>query len=225
MATYAGAEDLISVGAYVKGSNPEIDEAIEKYPDIEKFLIQRIEEKAPLAETLRAAGQIAGIEIPDEEIGAACARTKSAGHRGRRRCHGMRRFQFRLERFLDLRRWKEREWEIALSKILGECLLLENRITEIGTEIGASRLAVFTDGARVDVEAMARRELYVQRLAVERERARVTLVEKRREMEKVRAQVPGGLEGAQGPGQAEGAQRRGSTTSASATKSTGRWTT
>jgi flagellar protein FliJ len=99
----------------------------------------------------------------------------------------MRRFQFRLERFLDLRRWKEREWEIALSKILGECLLLENRIKEIGTEIGASRLAGFTDGARVDVQAMARRELYVLRLAQERERAQVRLVEKRREMEKVRA--------------------------------------
>ncbi len=99
----------------------------------------------------------------------------------------MRRFQFRLERFLDLRRWKEREWEIALAKALGECLLLENRIAEIGQLIGSSRLSVFTDGARVDVEAMARRELYVQRLAVERTRTQVTLEEKRREMEKVRA--------------------------------------
>jgi flagellum-specific ATP synthase len=68
MATYAGAEDLISVGAYVKGSNPEIDEAIEKFPDIERFLIQRIEEKAPLRETVRTMGQIAGIEIPEEEL-------------------------------------------------------------------------------------------------------------------------------------------------------------
>ena len=68
MAVYAGAEDLISVGAYVKGSNPEIDEAIAKYQDIERFLIQRIEEKAPLAETLRMAGQIAGIEIPETEL-------------------------------------------------------------------------------------------------------------------------------------------------------------
>jgi flagellar protein FliJ len=99
----------------------------------------------------------------------------------------MRRFQFRLERFLDLRRWKEREWELALAKILGECLLIENRITEIGGEIGSSRLSVFIEGSRVDVEAMARRELYVQRLVLERERARVTLEEKRREMEKVRA--------------------------------------
>jgi flagellar protein FliJ len=99
----------------------------------------------------------------------------------------MRRFQFRLERFLELRRWKEREWEIALAKILGECLLLENRIREIGELIGESRLAVFQTGSVVDVQSMARRELYVQRLAAERERRRVTLAEKRVEQEKVRA--------------------------------------
>ena len=68
MATYAGAEDLISVGAYVKGSNAEIDEAIDKMPDIVKYLMQKIEEKAPLAETLRRAGEIAGIAIPEEEL-------------------------------------------------------------------------------------------------------------------------------------------------------------
>jgi flagellar FliJ protein len=99
----------------------------------------------------------------------------------------MRRFQFRLERFLELRRWKEREWELKLARALGECLVLEQRIRQIGDEIGESRLAAYTEGRRVDVEAMARRELFVQRLAMERERARVTLEEKRREMEKVRA--------------------------------------
>jgi flagellar protein FliJ len=99
----------------------------------------------------------------------------------------VRRFQFRLERFLELRRWKEREWEIALAKVLGECLLLENRISEIAEEIGASRLTGYTDGTRIDVEGMARRELYVRRLAAERERAQAALVEKRREMEQVRA--------------------------------------
>ncbi|HVO38583.1 MAG TPA: FliI/YscN family ATPase [Spirochaetia bacterium] len=71
MATHAGAEDLISVGAYVKGSNAEIDEAIEKMPAIDDYLIQRIEERAPLAESLRRAGEIAGIEIPNAELGAA----------------------------------------------------------------------------------------------------------------------------------------------------------
>jgi flagellum-specific ATP synthase len=73
LATYTSAEDLISVGAYVKGSNAEIDEAIDKMPEIEGFLAQRIEEKAPLAETLRRAGEIAGIEIPQEEFAGNAA--------------------------------------------------------------------------------------------------------------------------------------------------------
>jgi hypothetical protein len=37
-------------------------------PEIDRFLIQRIEEKAPLGETLKRAGEIAGIEIPAEEL-------------------------------------------------------------------------------------------------------------------------------------------------------------
>jgi flagellum-specific ATP synthase len=68
LATYAGAEDLISVGAYVKGSNAEIDQSIDKMPEIEKFLVQRIQEKAPISDTLKAAGLIAGVEIPEEEL-------------------------------------------------------------------------------------------------------------------------------------------------------------
>jgi flagellar FliJ protein len=106
----------------------------------------------------------------------------------------MRRFQFRLERFLELRRWKEREWELKLAKVLGECLVLENRLRQIGEEIGSIRLAAYTEptaasggaGARVDIEAMTRRELFVQRLVRERERTQVLLEERRREMEKVR---------------------------------------
>jgi flagellar FliJ protein len=99
----------------------------------------------------------------------------------------MRRFQFRLERFLELRRWKEREWELALARVQGECLLLEQRIEDITSEIGASRLAAYISGRTIDVESMARRELYVQRLARDRERAREKLTERRRDLEKVRA--------------------------------------
>jgi flagellum-specific ATP synthase len=67
IAVYSEAEDLINVGAYHSGSNPAIDEAIAKHKDIEEFLMQDIEEKAPLGETLKRMGEIAGIEIPDEE--------------------------------------------------------------------------------------------------------------------------------------------------------------
>ncbi|MEX0680468.1 MAG: FliI/YscN family ATPase [Balneolales bacterium] len=45
LATYREAEDLINIGAYVKGSNPKIDEAVKKNPDLESFLKQSIEEQ------------------------------------------------------------------------------------------------------------------------------------------------------------------------------------
>lgn len=44
LATYREAEDLINIGAYVKGSNPKIDESIRKHPDLESFLIQDLHE-------------------------------------------------------------------------------------------------------------------------------------------------------------------------------------
>jgi flagellum-specific ATP synthase len=67
LAVYTEAEDLINVGAYVQGTNPEIDEAIEKMPMIREFLVQGIEEKAELADTFDKAAAITGIEIPEEE--------------------------------------------------------------------------------------------------------------------------------------------------------------
>ena len=68
MADYADAEDLINVGAYKVGTNPKIDEAISKRYDIENFLIQAIEEKSTVSETLTRLGEIAGVEIPEEEM-------------------------------------------------------------------------------------------------------------------------------------------------------------
>ncbi|MCL2069992.1 MAG: FliI/YscN family ATPase [Treponema sp.] len=68
MADYADSEDLISVGAYKQGSNPRIDEAIAKREDIEKFLTQAIEQRSTLSETLKALGEIAGVEIPEHEM-------------------------------------------------------------------------------------------------------------------------------------------------------------
>jgi flagellum-specific ATP synthase len=69
MAVYAEAEDLINVGAYHAGSNPTIDAAIEKHMAIEEFLIQEIEKKSSLEDTLKGLGDIAGEPIPLEEAG------------------------------------------------------------------------------------------------------------------------------------------------------------
>ena len=47
----------------------------------------------------------------------------------------MQRFQFRLERLLDLRKYREREWELKLAEITGICLMIRRRIEEIHQEI------------------------------------------------------------------------------------------
>jgi flagellum-specific ATP synthase len=67
MAVYTEAEDLINVGAYHSGSNPAIDAAIEKHMAIEEFLIQEIEERSSLEDTLKGLGDIAGEPVAPEE--------------------------------------------------------------------------------------------------------------------------------------------------------------
>lgn len=45
LATYSEAEDLINIGAYKNGSNPNIDYAISKIDEVNKFLKQDVDEK------------------------------------------------------------------------------------------------------------------------------------------------------------------------------------
>ncbi|MEM5948661.1 FliI/YscN family ATPase [Spirochaetia bacterium 38H-sp] len=63
IAAYREAEDLINVGAYVKGSNPDIDMAIEKMPEIRAFLSQQIDDKAPLSDTVNRLFTLADMEV------------------------------------------------------------------------------------------------------------------------------------------------------------------
>mgnify|MGYP000895705884 FL=1 len=58
LAVYREAEDLINIGAYVKGSNEEIDEAVAKYKAILAFLTQKVEEKYELDEVLEEMNKI-----------------------------------------------------------------------------------------------------------------------------------------------------------------------
>jgi flagellum-specific ATP synthase len=68
MAVYAEAEDLIDVGAYHGGTNPAIDEAMAKHGAIEQFLVQEVDERSSIAETLSVMSEISGIQIPAEEM-------------------------------------------------------------------------------------------------------------------------------------------------------------
>lgn len=52
LATYNEAEDLINIGAYKAGSNPEIDYAISKIQTVNEFLRQGVDEKYSFEETV-----------------------------------------------------------------------------------------------------------------------------------------------------------------------------
>ena len=53
LATYRKAEDLINIGAYVQGSNPKIDEAIDKIDRITRFLKQDIQQRESLGHSVK----------------------------------------------------------------------------------------------------------------------------------------------------------------------------
>lgn len=59
LATYAEAEDLIRIGAYVKGTSPQVDRAIELRPQATTFLRQSIDSFTPFAETQASLQRLA----------------------------------------------------------------------------------------------------------------------------------------------------------------------
>jgi flagellum-specific ATP synthase len=58
LATYEDMAELIRLGAYRRGSDPRVDEAIRYYPAIEAFLSQRKDERAELASGYAGLAQI-----------------------------------------------------------------------------------------------------------------------------------------------------------------------
>jgi len=62
LATYKEAEDLINIGAYVKGSNKDIDLAVKKIDAINEFLRQRTDENIDFDTTTGLLKQIADME-------------------------------------------------------------------------------------------------------------------------------------------------------------------
>ena len=58
LSTYREAEDLINIGAYVKGSSKKIDRAIEKFDAINDFLRQRQDELIDHDEAVQQLRQV-----------------------------------------------------------------------------------------------------------------------------------------------------------------------
>ena len=60
LATYNEAEDLINIGAYKAGSNPDIDYAISKIQEVNSFLLQDVNDKFTFEETVGMLKQMFG---------------------------------------------------------------------------------------------------------------------------------------------------------------------
>lgn len=67
LSVYKEAEDLVNIGAYKKGSNPEIDRAIAMHEVIEKFLVQALDQGGEYRETVNLLEKIAdACDMKDE---------------------------------------------------------------------------------------------------------------------------------------------------------------
>lgn len=76
MATYRENEELVRLGAYKQGTDPEVDTALTAWPQITRFLRQTVEESTPLAESQRLLATLAGVR--------AAAPPPASGRRTRR---------------------------------------------------------------------------------------------------------------------------------------------
>jgi len=71
MATYEDMAELIRIGAYKKGSDPVIDEAIEYHPRLEAFLAQGRTERSDMAGGYGELAQILGLAWPPADVAAS----------------------------------------------------------------------------------------------------------------------------------------------------------
>lgn len=68
IARYVEAEDLINIGAYVRGSNAKIDYAIGKIDEISGFLKQKFNETTTLKQSLEQLGGVLSDRRDDEPV-------------------------------------------------------------------------------------------------------------------------------------------------------------
>ena len=64
-ATYRQHRDLITVGAYKRGSDPELDRAVALWPRVKAFLSQGLHEPVSLAESVRAMQALVAPPVPE----------------------------------------------------------------------------------------------------------------------------------------------------------------
>jgi len=67
LATYREAEDLVNIGAYVKGSNPAIDKALGKIDQLNNFLQQDMYQHDFDAQLWRRLADVVGSEVRQQQ--------------------------------------------------------------------------------------------------------------------------------------------------------------
>jgi flagellum-specific ATP synthase len=63
---YQENRDLVSVGAYQPGSNPELDQALKRWPKVVEFLRQHYGEKVSMENSLEALEQLLHTDAAEE---------------------------------------------------------------------------------------------------------------------------------------------------------------
>jgi flagellar FliJ protein len=97
----------------------------------------------------------------------------------------VKRFHFRLDRLLELRSYRERQWLAKLAIASGHCIRLSHRISETGE---AARGAFYTDikrGHELDLSLLTYREHYINRMNLEQRKLKKELEEKLRRRSEV----------------------------------------
>lgn len=63
MAAYSSHKDLIAIGAYQKGSDPRVDEALRRWPALTRFLSQDVNDAADIASSRAALDELLAREV------------------------------------------------------------------------------------------------------------------------------------------------------------------
>ena len=61
LALYSDMEELVRIGAYARGADPEVDEAVRLAPEIDALLSQNVSDNTPPAETFAKLAELLGL--------------------------------------------------------------------------------------------------------------------------------------------------------------------
>lgn len=98
----------------------------------------------------------------------------------------MKRFQFRLERLLEIRRHEEHQEEIRLASAAGECRRLSRSIGDKRDKVRREILERQLPPGPLQTDLLQTSERYSQRLQQESRREQADLVQKKRERDEVK---------------------------------------